>query len=241
MQTGQKNCVIEIRNVSKKYTLGEKSFLALDHVDLAVRKGEYIAIVGKSGSGKSTLLNLLGGIDSPTEGSILINGEDISAMGEKKLSRFRGENIGFVFQFFQLMPTLTVLENVIMPMDFSRRIPSAEKKARARSLLTKVGMASHADKFPSALSGGEQQRVAIARALANDPDIVFADEPTGNLDSKTSDDIFALLKSLTDEGKNVIMVTHNNELAERCGRTIQIQDGIILRDQEKVHIAGGNP
>ena len=240
MQTGQKNCVIEIRNVSKKYTLGEKSFLALDQVDLTVGKGEYIAIVGKSGSGKSTLLNLLGGIDSPTEGSILINGEDISAMGEKKLSRFRGENIGFVFQFFQLMPTLTVMENVIMPMDFSRRIPSAEKNARAKSLLAKVGMASHADKFPSALSGGEQQRVAIARALANDPDIVFADEPTGNLDSKTSDDIFELLKSLTDEGKNVIMVTHNNELAERCGRTIQIQDGIILRDRVKQTKEGGN-
>ncbi len=239
MQTGQKNCVIEIRNVSKKYTLGEKSFLALDQVDLTVGKGEYIAIVGKSGSGKSTLLNLLGGIDSPTEGSILINGEDISAMGEKKLSRFRGENIGFVFQFFQLMPTLTVMENVIMPMDFSRRIPSAEKNARAKSLLAKVGMASHADKFPSALSGGEQQRVAIARALANDPDIVFADEPTGNLDSKTSDDIFELLKSLTDEGKNVIMVTHNNELAERCGRTIQIQDGIILRDRVKQTKEGG--
>jgi len=240
MQTGQKNCVIEIRNVSKKYTLGEKSFLALDQVDLTVGKGEFIAIVGKSGSGKSTLLNLLGGIDSPTDGSVLINGEDIGTMSEKKLSRFRGENIGFVFQFFQLMPTLTVMENVIMPMDFSRRIPSAEKKARAKSLLAKVGMASHADKFPSALSGGEQQRVAIARALANDPDIVFADEPTGNLDSKTSDDIFALLKSLTDEGKNVIMVTHNNELAERCGRTIQIQDGIILRDRVKQTIEGGN-
>jgi putative ABC transport system ATP-binding protein len=146
------------------------------------------------------------------------------------LSRFRGDNIGFVFQFFQLMPTLTVLENVVMPMDFANRIPASKRKERARSLLTKVGMESHSNKFPSALSGGEQQRVAIARALSNDPDIIFADEPTGNLDSVTSKDIFELLKSLSEEGKNVIMVTHNNELAERCTRTIKISDGTILED-----------
>lgn len=232
MQTKKNACVIELENVTKKYTLGEKSFLALQGVNLRMEKGECIAIVGKSGSGKSTLLNLLGGIDTPTEGRIMINGKEISGLGEKQLSRFRGENIGFVFQFFQLMPTLTVLENVIMPMDFTNRIPATQRKERAISLLTKVGMESHFHKFPSALSGGEQQRVAIARALANDPDIIFADEPTGNLDTHTSNAIFELLNSLTTDGKNVIMVTHNNELAERCGRTIKISDGRILEDTQ---------
>jgi putative ABC transport system ATP-binding protein len=232
MQTTKNESVIELENVTKKYTLGEKSFWALQGVNLQISKGECIAIVGKSGSGKSTLLNLLGGIDTPTEGRIMINGKEISRMGEKQLSRFRGENIGFVFQFFQLMPTLTVLENVIMPMDFTSRIPAAQRRDRAISLLAKVGMESHCHKYPSALSGGEQQRVAIARALANDPDIVFADEPTGNLDSNTSNDIFELLHSLTLDGKNVIMVTHNSELADRCERTIKISDGKILEDTQ---------
>lgn len=230
MQISAEERVLELSNVSKIYTQGEKNCLALQDVNLEVGKGEYVAIVGKSGSGKSTLLNLLGGIDKPTGGSIRINGKEITGMSEKQLSRFRGENIGFVFQFFQLMPTLTVLENVMMPMDFSGRIPSAQRKERAAALLRRVDMESHSHKFPSALSGGEQQRVAIARALANDPDIVFADEPTGNLDSKTSNDIFDLLRSLTSEGKNVIMVTHNADLAARCGRTIRIHDGKILED-----------
>lgn len=230
MQTRKNENVIELDNVTKMYALGEKNFWALKGVNLQVKKGEFIAIVGKSGSGKSTLLNLLGGIDSPTEGRIIIGGTEINGLGEKKLSRFRGDNIGFVFQFFQLMPTLTVLENVVMPMDFANRIPVSKRKERARSLLAKVGMESHSNKFPSALSGGEQQRVAIARALSNDPGIIFADEPTGNLDSSTSLDIFELLKALSEEGKNIIMVTHNNELAERCTRTINISDGRILED-----------
>lgn len=230
MQTAKKETVIKLENVKKMYAIGEKGFWALKGLDLKIEKGEFIAIVGKSGSGKSTLLNLLGGIDSPTEGRIIVNGKEINGMGENQLSRFRGENIGFVFQFYQLMPTLTVLENVVMPMDFSKRIPASKRKERAKSLLARVGMGCHIDKFPSALSGGEQQRVAIARALANDPDIIFADEPTGNLDSNTSEDIFTLLKALTADGKNVIMVTHNNELAERCGRTIKISDGQIIED-----------
>lgn len=226
----KKEAVIKLENVKKMYTIGEKGFWALKGLNLQIEKGEFISIVGKSGSGKSTLLNLLGGIDSPTEGRIIVNGKEINGLGENQLSRFRGENIGFVFQFFQLMPTLTVLENVIMPMDFSKRIPASKRKERAKSLLVKVGMGSHIDKFPAALSGGEQQRVAIARALANDPDIIFADEPTGNLDSNTSEDIFKLLKALSADGKSIIMVTHNNELAERCGRTIRISDGRIIED-----------
>lgn len=230
MQTVEKETVIKLEKVKKMYTIGEKGFWALKGVDLQIEKGEFIAIVGKSGSGKSTLLNLLGGIDSPSEGRILVNGKEINGLKENHLSRFRGENIGFVFQFFQLMPTLTVLENVIMPMDFSKKIPASKRAERAKTLLLKVGMGAHANKFPSALSGGEQQRIAIARAMANDPEIIFADEPTGNLDSNTSEDIFQLLKSLTVDGKNVIMVTHNNELAVRCGRTIKISDGLIIKD-----------
>ena len=230
MITSKKETVIKLENVKKMYNIGEQGFWALKGVDLQISRGEFIAIVGRSGSGKSTLLNLLGGIDTPTEGKVIVNGKEINGLKENQLSLFRGENIGFVFQFFQLMPTLTVLENILMPMDFSKRIPAPKRKVRAESLLAKVGMKSHADKFPSALSGGEQQRVAIARALANDPDIIFADEPTGNLDSNIAQEIFNLLKSLASDSKNVIMVTHNNELAERCERIIRINDGLIIED-----------
>jgi putative ABC transport system ATP-binding protein len=225
-----KEAVVILNNVKKSYKIGEKNFLVLAGVNLQIVKGEFLAIVGKSGSGKSTLLNLMGGIDFPTEGKVVVNGKELNGLREKQLSRFRGENIGFVFQSYQLMPTLTVIENVIMPMDFSKRIPASQRRERAMTLLEKVGMATHADKFPSALSGGEQQRVAIARALANNPDIIFADEPTGNLDSNTSEEIFHLLKDFSDGGKSIIMVTHNNELAERCQRVIKISDGQIIED-----------
>lgn len=226
----QNKTIIRLDNVKKKYNIGESVFWALKGISLQINKGEFIAIVGRSGSGKSTLLNLLGGIDVPTEGKIQIDGEEISGYTENQLSNFRGKNIGFVFQFFQLMPTLTVLENVTMPMDFAKKIASSQKNERTKMLLSKVGMSSHANKFPSALSGGEQQRVAIARALANDPDIIYADEPTGNLDSKTAEDIFDLLKSLADEGKSIVMVTHNEELSQRCRRVIRISDGSIIGD-----------
>lgn len=234
MQTVSGQQVIRIENVKKKYRIGDNLFWALKGVNLKVERGEFVAVVGKSGSGKSTLLNLLGGIDVPTEGEILINDTPINRLSERKLSRFRGDSIGFVFQFFQLMPTLTVLENVMMPMDFSNKIPASLRKERATSLLARVGMDSQADKFPSALSGGEQQRVAIARALSNDPDIIFADEPTGNLDSNTSKEIFLLLKSLSEDNKCVIMVTHNNELADLCDRIIRICDGLIVEDTKPV-------
>lgn len=222
--------IIKLKNVKKVYSAGGTDFLALDGINLDIEKGELLAIVGKSGSGKSTLLNLLGGIDTKAEGSIIINGNELNGMKEKELSHFRSENIGFIFQFFQLMPTLTVLENILMPMDFSNKIPRLKRRERAEMLLNKVNILSHANKFPSSLSGGEQQRVAIARALANDPDIIFADEPTGNLDSNTTEEIFTLLQEITEEGKNVIMVTHNNELAERCKRTVTISDGHIADD-----------
>lgn len=231
MNTGRdEKVVIQVDKVVKEYKSDEFGFFALKGIDLTVNQGEFMAIVGKSGSGKSTLLNLLGGIDRPTTGRVMVRGQEISSMNEKRLSRFRGENIGFVFQFFQLMPMLTVLENVVMPMDFLGKIPGSKRKERALILLSKVGISEHAHKFPSTLSGGEQQRVAIARALANDPQYILADEPTGNLDTKTAEDIFNLLKSLAKEGKNIIMVTHNPELAERCERIIRIQDGQVIED-----------
>lgn len=219
-----------VENVKKRYEIGETGFWALKGVDLRIDAGDFVAIVGKSGSGKSTLLNLLGGIDRPTEGRVLFQGRPLNGLKEGQLSRLRGENIGFVFQFFQLMPTLTVLENVMMPMDFSRKIPAGKRRERAKMLLSKVGILEQAEKFPAALSGGEQQRVAIARALANDPRTILADEPTGNLDTRTAEEIFTLLESLAAEGKSVIMVTHNEELAERCGRVVRIRDGMILED-----------
>lgn len=224
----KKEITICLQKVTKEYSFGKKKYLALKGINLEIAKGEFVSIVGKSGSGKSTLLNLIGGIDKPTEGKIFINGKLINNLSENQLSSLRGENIGFIFQFFQLMPTLTILENILLPMDYSKKIPKNQRQERAKMLLDKVGILNHADKFPSELSGGEQQRVAIARALSNDPPIILADEPTGNLDTKTTEDIFGILKNLARENKNIIMVTHNDDLAKRSERIIKIQDGLIL-------------
>lgn len=218
------------KSLGKIYRTGEVGYEALKSVTVDIDEGEFVSIVGKSGSGKSTLLHLLGGIDTATSGGITVAGNDLHRMDENRLSRFRRDNIGFVFQFFQLMPTLTVLENVILPMDFSRRMTPAKRRERALAMLDKVGMSSHKDKFPASLSGGEQQRVAIARALSNDPAIILADEPTGNLDSRTAEDVFLLLSSLAEEGKSIVMVTHNEELANRTTRRIYLQDGRIVSD-----------
>lgn len=226
------NNLISIKDVKKVYQMGKKDYLALREINLEINEGEFVSIVGKSGSGKSTLLNLMGGIDKPTEGSITIGGKEITKLKENQLNHIRRSEIGFIFQFFQLMPTLTVLENVIMPMDFFGKIPRAERIERAKRLLDKVAILSQADKFPAALSGGEQQRVAIARALANNPKIILADEPTGNLDSQTTEDVFRLLSELTLEGSSVVMVTHNDELAARCSRKIDIRDGLIIKDSK---------
>ncbi len=225
--------VIRVTNAVKTYGTGERGFEALKNVTAEFGEGEFVAVAGKSGSGKSTLLHLIGGIDTATRGSVVVAGNDLGKMDENRLSLFRRDNVAFVFQFFQLMPTLTVLENVILPMDFSRRITAAARKDRAKELLGKVGMYAHADKFPAALSGGEQQRVAIARALANDPAILLADEPTGNLDSRTAEEVFVLLESLAAEGKSIVMVTHNEELAGRTSRRINIHDGQIISDLKR--------
>lgn len=229
----QSSSLIVLSHVKKQYELGQKQFMAVNDINLEISKGEFVAIVGKSGSGKSTLLNLMSGIDKVTEGKIIVKGEEISSSLQKELTRFRGEHIGIVFQFFQLLPTLTVLENVILPMDFNGQIKKGNRRLYATQLLEKVGMKSHQNKLPSELSGGEQQRVAIARALANDPEIIFADEPTGNLDSHTTEEIFSLLRQLSQEGKTIIMVTHNNELAARCDRMIRISDGRVIEDTSR--------
>ncbi|MGA1873360.1 MAG: ABC transporter ATP-binding protein [Thermoplasmatota archaeon] len=219
--------LIEIESLDKVYKTGKLEFQALKEVDLNIEKGELTAIVGPSGSGKSTILNMITGIDRPTKGSVVINGVRIDTMSEDKLARWRGKNIGIIFQFFQLFPTLTALENAMLPMDFSNGRSVRERERIARKNLEMVGLGDKLHHLPSELSGGEQQRVAIARALANDPEIIIGDEPTGNLDSKTADRMFELLKRLNREGKTIIFVTHSKELAQRALRKITILDGRV--------------
>lgn len=225
--------LIELRQVGKTYPGASGGFTALTHVDLAFCAGEYVAIVGKSGSGKSTLLNMLTGIDHPSQGTVRINGVAVHTLGESTLASWRGKNIGIVFQFFQLIPTLTVLENLLLAMDFVKVIPKNERQQRAELLLQQVGIAQHGHKLPAALSGGEQQRAAIARALANDPPLVVADEPTGNLDSQTTEVIQGLFKELADTGKTVIVVTHDRTASARFDRVVTLKDGAVESDQRK--------
>jgi putative ABC transport system ATP-binding protein len=224
--------LIEVRNVVKSFTLGAgsgrgggASFTALRGVDLCVDPAEFVAIVGKSGSGKSTLINMLTGIDRPSSGEIYVGDTAVHTLDEEKMAVWRGRNVGLVFQFFQLLPMLTVAENVMLPMDFCNTYPGRERRERALALLERVDMAGHANKLPTTLSGGEQQRVAIARALANDPPILVADEPTGNLDSHTAEDVFDLFAEAVAAGKTVVMVTHDLDLAGRATHMLRIADG----------------
>jgi putative ABC transport system ATP-binding protein len=222
--------LIRLRKVCKDYDTHAGRFPALRDVDLDVRRGECVAVVGKSGSGKTTLINLLTGIDSPTSGTLCIGGRGIDALSQDALALWRGRNVGIVFQFFQLLPTLTVVENVMLPMDFCRTFTQAQRKPRALALLDRMGIADQADKLPTELSGGQQQRAAIARAVANDPPIVVADEPTGNLDSTTSDHVMGFLATLADEGKTVLTVTHERDLSRFFTRTITLRDGRVDAD-----------
>ena len=219
--------MIQLQHISKTYETPAGAFSALRDIDLEIASGEFVAIVGKSGSGKSTLLNMIGGIDRPSSGSLSVSGKDIQNLTHNDLAAWRGRSIGFVFQFFQLLPTLTVAENVMLPMDFCGTLPRNQRSARAQRLLERVGVADQADKLPSALSGGQQQRVAIARALANDPPVILADEPTGNLDSETSAEIFRLFGELAADGKTLLVVTHDPEAARSVSRTITIADGCV--------------
>ncbi len=222
--------IIDLREVNKSYKTAVGDYPALKSIDLQINAGEFVSIIGKSGSGKSTLLNMITGIDRPTNGEVFVNGTAVHEMGENKMARWRGNNLGIVFQFFQLLPIISVIENIMLPMDFCRTYPMNERRGRAMQLLELVELADHAHKLPTALSGGQQQRVAIARALANDPPIIIADEPTGNLDSKTAESVFALFNDLVAQGKTIIIVTHDSGLAMRTHRTALIADGEIVNE-----------
>ena len=222
--------LIELRQVVKTYRSAAGAFTALKGVDLQVDPGEFVAVIGKSGSGKSTLINMITGIDRPTSGEVLVGNAAVHKLSEGRLAEWRGRNVGVIFQFFQLLPTLTVIENVMLPMDFCHMYSMRQRRERAMHLLEQVDLIEHAHKLPSRLSGGQQQRVAIARALANDPPILVADEPTGNLDSKTAESMFRLFERLVEGGKTILMVTHDNDLAERVTRTLIISDGEIIEE-----------
>jgi len=229
--------LVDLQGVGKTYETGAGEFVALADADLAIRAGQFVAIVGPSGSGKSTLLNMVTGIDRPTSGLARVNGVLLNDLDENQLAKWRGANVGLVFQFHQLMPTLTVAENVTMPMDFAKLIPPRERTRRAADLLEQVGIADQADKFPAALSGGQQQRVAIARSLANDPPMIAADEPTGNLDSHTADSVLGMLRGLTTDGKTVVMVTHERDIARRVDSVVTVADGQVLGPVEDLTAA----
>lgn len=222
--------LIYLQDVSKFFVTPAGDFPALCHINLTIDQGEFVAVVGKSGSGKSTLINMISGIDRPSSGSVVINQVPVHTLKEGPMAEWRGRNLGIIFQFFQLLPTLTCLENVMLPMDFCHLYTQKERQERARGLLEQVAMADQADKLPGELSGGQQQRAAIARALANDPPILLADEPTGNLDSQTAAHIFGLFEELVANGRTVLMVTHERDLARLTTRTITLADGEIVNE-----------
>jgi putative ABC transport system ATP-binding protein len=218
--------MICLKSLDKTYETPAGAFSALRDIDLEIGAGEFVAVVGKSGSGKSTLLNLVGGIDRPSSGSVTVGGTAIADLNENRLAVWRGRNVGFVFQFFQLLPTLTAAENVMLPMDFCRTFPARERRTRALDLLRRVDVVEQADRLPATLSGGQQQRVAIARALANDPPVVLADEPTGNLDSVTSRSILDLFRTMANSGTTVVVATHERDIARVIDRTVELVDGV---------------
>jgi putative ABC transport system ATP-binding protein len=220
--------MISLQNISKTFQTPAGTFAALKDINLEINRGEFVGLIGKSGSGKSTLLNMIGGIDRPTSGNISVGKTEIKHLKENKLASWRGRTVGFVFQFFQLLPTLTAAENVMLPMDFSRMFPPRERRKRALSLLERVGVVEQADKLPATLSGGEQQRVAIARALANEPSVVLADEPTGNLDSGTAHSVLDLFREMATGGTTVLIATHEAEIARVIDRIVEISDGSLV-------------
>jgi putative ABC transport system ATP-binding protein len=225
------NHVVQVKNVVKSFPVGDGEVTILKGLSFDVNDGEFVSIVGPSGNGKSTLLNMITGIDRPTDGEVIVTGREVHRMSENQLAVWRGENVGIIFQFFQMLPALSLLQNVILPMDFARKYTPKERRERAMHLLDTVGLADQAQKLPSMVSGGQQQRAAIARALANDPPLLVADEPTGNLDSRTAADVFDLFNELISQGKTMLMVTHDKELAKRVPRVVEITDGKITRDE----------
>ncbi|MFO7661343.1 MAG: ABC transporter ATP-binding protein [Chloroflexota bacterium] len=228
--TGNRQIAVELRSVYKAYETGEQIIPVLKDIDLCVFAGELLAIVGPSGNGKSTLLNMITGIDHPTKGEVIVGNQALHCLSEDALAGWRATNLGIVFQFFQLLPALNLQQNLILPMDFAAVIPRRERRDRAMELLEMVGLADQAHKLPSQVSGGQQQRAAIARALANNPPLLVADEPTGNLDSRTSNDILSLFFDLSLQGKTLIMVTHNAEISRQAPRRIEIINGQIANE-----------
>ena len=222
--------MIEVRALAKVYLMGEERVAALQGVDLGIERGEYVAVTGASGSGKSTLMNILGGLDRPSGGEYLFEGEAVARYDDDQLAGFRNQRIGFIFQSFQLLPRLSALQNVELPMIYGG-VPPAERKARAAELLDRIGLGGRMGHRPSQLSGGQQQRVAIARALANQPDLLLADEPTGALDSATGQEVLALFETLNEEGLTLMMVTHDREVAARARRRITFRDGMVVADE----------
>ena len=223
---------LQLSAITKSFsTAGGTTFQALRGVSLEIAAGEYVAVLGKSGSGKSTLLNLVAGLDHPTSGEIRVVGTALAGLGESALALWRGRTVGVVFQFFQLLPTLTIEENILLAMDLVGKIPPAARRPRAAELLELVGLSDQAGKLPSTLSGGQQQRAAIARALANDPSLIFADEPTGNLDSETAAAVTAVFQALAQQGKTLVVVTHDTAVARDAHRVVQLQDGLVIADR----------
>jgi putative ABC transport system ATP-binding protein len=220
--------VVDLHQVVKTYQGSAGTFTALKGIDLRVEPGAFVSIIGKSGSGKSTLINVITGIDRPTSGEVIVDNVRIHTLNEEQIAVWRGRSIGVIFQFFQLLPTLTSVENILLAMDYGGQYPPGERPQRAMYLLELVGMSEQAHRLPNSLSGGQQQCVAIARALANDPVLLTADEPTGNLDSKSAEMVFHLFENLAQAGKTILMVTHDNDLATRAQRTIRLADGQIV-------------
>jgi putative ABC transport system ATP-binding protein len=226
--------LISLQHVTKTYPSAGGVFTALDDVSLTIERGEFVVVVGASGSGKSTLLGLLSGIDRPTHGQVIVDGTAVHTLSERAMSVWRGRAVGIVFQFFQLLPTLTAAENVMLPMDFCKTVPSRDRRSRSMSLLERLGVADQANKLPSTLSGGQQQRVAVARALANQPTVLLADEPTGNLDSRTAESLLGLLADLASEGQTVVMVTHERDARHFASSTITLADGRVVSSPAEV-------
>ena len=223
--------IIKINDLVERFPVGDDEITVLKGISFDVENGEFVTIVGPSGNGKSTLLNMITGIDRPSAGEVIVTGRQVDRMSENELAEWRGDYVGIIFQFFQMLPSLSLLQNVILPMDFARKYASRVREERAMHLLETVGIADQVNKLPGQVSGGQQQRAAIARALANDASLIVADEPTGNLDSRTTGDVFRLFNDLVDQGKTLLMVTHDKELSRQVPRVIEIIDGNITRDE----------
>jgi len=230
--------MIALRGITRRYRMGDEEVMALAGVDLDIARNEYVALIGPSGSGKSTLMNIVGCLDTPTTGSYLLNGRDTAQLGEIELAGVRNREIGFVFQSFHLLPRMTVLQNVMQPLVY-RGVPAAERRRRAVESLEKVGLGNRQGHRPNELSGGQRQRVAVARALVGEPSLLLADEPTGNLDSRTSHEIMALFDELHDQGQTVLVVTHEPDIAAHCRRTVRMGDGRVVSDTPNAPVARG--